>query len=462
MSAALPRIAVTMGDGAGIGPEIIVKALADPHVATMARPVVVGDAVRLEQAADIVGRRRRHRHRRPTSKRRARSRVASTSSTSALLPADLPFGQLSAVAGDAAYHYIRVAAELAMAGKVQAICTAPLNKEALHAGGHVFPGHTELLAHLTGTPEVSMMLSHREGQGHPRDHAHRPASTRSPASSPASSSAIIRRGHEALRRRRQPEPQDRRLRHQPARRRERPVRLRRGGDEDRPRRRGAAAPTASTCTAPCPPTPLFFLAGRGDYDLVVAMYHDQGHGPVKVLGLEAGRQRHRSGCPSSARPSTTAPPSTSPARASPTTARMIEALRLGAEMAPAARRTPKVPSVAKHTAQTRRGEIVRLATTSGLASVEELSDQLGVTASTIRRDLAKLTAQGKLARTYGGVMSLAHHPEASLRQRLGEAHAAKRDIARWAAAQIEPGETVLLDAGSTMGALADAITKRPS
>ena len=89
-----------------------------------------------------------------------------------------------------------------------------------------------------------------------------------------------------------------------------------------------------------------------------------------------------------------------------------------------------VPSVAKHTAQTRRGEIVRLATTSGLASVEELSDHLGVTASTIRRDLAKLTAQGKLARTYGGVMSLAHHPEASLRQRLGEAHAAKRDIAR--------------------------------
>ncbi|GAA2031155.1 DeoR/GlpR family DNA-binding transcription regulator [Terrabacter terrae] len=117
--------------------------------------------------------------------------------------------------------------------------------------------------------------------------------------------------------------------------------------------------------------------------------------------------------------------------------------------------------MARHTAQTRRGEIVRLATTSGLASVEELSEELGVTASTIRRDLAKLTAAGQLARTYGGVMSLAHHPEASLRQRLGEAHAAKRDIAHWAAAQIEPGEMVLLDAGSTMAALADAITKKP-
>jgi DeoR/GlpR family transcriptional regulator of sugar metabolism len=68
-----------------------------------------------------------------------------------------------------------------------------------------------------------------------------------------------------------------------------------------------------------------------------------------------------------------------------------------------------VPSVATHSGQARRSEIVRLATTTGLASVEQLSEELGVTASTIRRDLAKLTAQGKLARTYGGVMSLAHH-----------------------------------------------------
>ena len=56
--------------------------------------------------------------------------------------------QVQPVAGDAAYQYIKVASELAMAGKVQAICTAPLNKEALHAAGHIFPGHTELLAQL--------------------------------------------------------------------------------------------------------------------------------------------------------------------------------------------------------------------------------------------------------------------------------------------------------------------------
>ena len=77
----------------------------------------------------------------------------------------------------------------------------------------------------------------------------------------------------------------------------------------------------------------------------------------------------------------------------------------------------------------RRNEIARLAASHGLTSVEELSARLGVTASTIRRDLALLTAQGKLARTYGGALSLEPHPEASLRQRLGEAHEAKQAIA---------------------------------
>lgn len=105
----------------------------------------------------------------------------------------------------------------------------------------------------------------------------------------------------------------------------------------------------------------------------------------------------------------------------------------------------------------RREEIARLAATSGLASVEELSAQLGVTASTIRRDLALLTSQGKIARTYGGAIALGPHPEASLRQRLGEAHAAKRAIARWAASQVRSGETVLLDSGSTAGALAEEL-----
>ena len=107
----------------------------------------------------------------------------------------------------------------------------------------------------------------------------------------------------------------------------------------------------------------------------------------------------------------------------------------------------------------RREEIVRLATTSGLTSVEELATAFDVTASTIRRDLAHLTAEGRLARTYGGAMALLAHPESSLRQRLGEAYEAKRAIARWAASQVRAGESLLLDAGSTVGVLAHELRR---
>lgn len=111
----------------------------------------------------------------------------------------------------------------------------------------------------------------------------------------------------------------------------------------------------------------------------------------------------------------------------------------------------------RHTSRDRRSEILRLVTLSGLANVDELSELLGVTASTIRRDLALLTTQGKLARTYGGAIALVAHPEASLRQRTGQAYDAKRAIGHWAAAQVRAGETILLDAGSTTGAVAHAL-----
>lgn len=107
----------------------------------------------------------------------------------------------------------------------------------------------------------------------------------------------------------------------------------------------------------------------------------------------------------------------------------------------------------------RRDQIVRLATEAGLASVDELSRIFGVTPSTIRRDLALLTTDGRLARTYGGAIAVSAHPESSLRQRVGEGFDAKRAIARWAADQIQTGETILLDAGSTVGALAHELRR---
>ncbi|WP_318307306.1 DeoR/GlpR family DNA-binding transcription regulator [Amycolatopsis solani] len=108
----------------------------------------------------------------------------------------------------------------------------------------------------------------------------------------------------------------------------------------------------------------------------------------------------------------------------------------------------------------RREQIVRMARTTGLASVEELSAAFDVTPSTIRRDLALLTEQGEVARTYGGAMAVAAPPEEPLRQRTGEAFEAKLGMARWAAAQVRAGETVLLDAGSSVAALAHELRER--
>ena len=152
-----PTIAITMGDPAGIGPEVIMKALALPGTQAICHALVIGDANRLRKAGRIVG---------VSLEVDALSdaRDADFASKAVqcldlkLVPDDLPFGKMSAAAGEAAYRYIEKAVQVVQAGLAQAICTAPLSKEALHAAGHKYPGHTELLAHLTGTPEVSMML----------------------------------------------------------------------------------------------------------------------------------------------------------------------------------------------------------------------------------------------------------------------------------------------------------------
>jgi 4-hydroxythreonine-4-phosphate dehydrogenase len=282
---ALPIVAVTMGDGAGVGPEVVVAAVLDPQSNAECRPVVIGDALRLRQAADILG---------IEADIQAIDSVEDAVFTPgrvnvidlALLPEDLPWGQLSPVAGHAAYEYIRVASELAMAGTVQAICTAPLNKEALHAAGHIFPGHTELLAQLTGTEEVSMMLSTPKIRViHVTTHIGLVDAIRK--INPDLVERTIRRGHEALVRAGIPNPKIGVCAINPHAGENG---LFGHGEEAEKIEPGVKAAQADgiDVTGPLPADTLFFLAGRGDYDLVVAMYHDQGHGPVKVLGIEAG------------------------------------------------------------------------------------------------------------------------------------------------------------------------------
>jgi 4-hydroxythreonine-4-phosphate dehydrogenase len=280
-----PFIAVTMGDGAGVGPEVVVGALVDPASTARCRPVVIGDAGRLRAAAEILGidvEIAVVEHVADAVFAPGRINVIDLG----LLPADLPWGQLSPVAGHAAYEYIRVAAELAMAGEVQGICTAPLNKEALHAAGHVYPGHTELLAHFCGIEEVSMMLSSpRIRVIHVTTHLGLIDAIN--RIEPGLVERTVRRGHDALVRAGIPNPRISVCGINPHAGENGLFGY--GEEEEK------IVPAIERLQAdgidvrgPLPADTAFFVAGRGDYDLVVAMYHDQGHGPVKVLGIEAG------------------------------------------------------------------------------------------------------------------------------------------------------------------------------
>ena len=280
-----PIIAVTMGDAAGIGPEIVVKALARPDVPAAVRALVIGDAGRLAKAAAIAGVSLNvHRVDGPASGVFAAGTIDCVDL--GLIPDDLPFGQLSAVAGDAAYRYIERAVALAMAGSVDAICTAPLNKEALRAGGHDFPGHTELLAHLTGTREVSMMLS-APGLRVIHCTTHLGLIDAIARIDPDLVARTIGRGHEALVRAGIAAPRIAVCGINPHAGEHG---LFGRGEEESKVAPGVARARAAGIDAegPLPADTTFFRAMRGDFDLVVAMYHDQGHCPVKVLGLDAG------------------------------------------------------------------------------------------------------------------------------------------------------------------------------
>jgi 4-hydroxythreonine-4-phosphate dehydrogenase len=280
-----PIIALTMGDAAGVGPEIIVKALARREVSSAVRALVIGDAPRLEKAAAIAGIR---------SHVRRAGGPADAEFTSGtiecvdlgLIPDDLPFGRLSPIAGDAAFRYVERAVSLAMAGEVDAICTAPLNKEALRAGGHDFPGHTEVLAKLTGTPEVSMMLM-TPGLRVIHCTTHIGLLDAIARIDPDLVFRTIRRGHDTLVRAGIAAPRIAVCGINPHAGEHG---LFGCGEEESKIAPGVARARAEgiDATGPLPADTLFGRAVRGDFDLVVAMYHDQGHCPVKVLGLESG------------------------------------------------------------------------------------------------------------------------------------------------------------------------------
>lgn len=155
-----PLIAITMGDPCGIGPEIIVKALQDSNLTTLCTVFVIGDAGALERALKICGSALRIREIfAPEEALDSDASVIPLLALSKLPGTDLAFGRPSAAAGDAAFHYICSAARFCLEGRISAMVTAPINKEAMHTAGHDYPGHTELLAELGGVNDYVMMLA---------------------------------------------------------------------------------------------------------------------------------------------------------------------------------------------------------------------------------------------------------------------------------------------------------------
>ncbi len=155
----LPRIAVTLGDPAGIGPEICLRLLADAALAQLCTPIVFGDAGVLRRVAD-------------TLKLPFNAPVLTDLDQAVKVPAVFDLrcvdagaitpGRVDARCGGAAFRYVIAAIEAGLAGRVDAVATAPLNKAAMHAAGHKYPGHTEIFAERMQAPRSCMMLTSPE------------------------------------------------------------------------------------------------------------------------------------------------------------------------------------------------------------------------------------------------------------------------------------------------------------
>ncbi|MDF2036725.1 4-hydroxythreonine-4-phosphate dehydrogenase PdxA [Cytobacillus oceanisediminis] len=287
MSQTKPVVGITMGDAAGVGPEIILKSLADAEMYEISNPLVIGDKKILERAKSFVDSglvieavNAEHLNEIPY-----KHGVVHCLDLD-LLPEDLPIGQVSPEAGNAAFQYLAKAIEMAKENRIDAICTAPLNKEALQKGGHMYPGHTEILADLTNTKDYSMMLSAPNLRViHVTTHVGIIDAVK--MINPERVYHVLKLAHDTLKKAGIESPKIAVCGINPHAGENG---LFGYGEEEEKVIPGVEKAQAEGIDAigPLPADTLFFRAVRGDFDIVVAMYHDQGHGPVKVLGLDAG------------------------------------------------------------------------------------------------------------------------------------------------------------------------------
>lgn len=269
-------IVITMGDPSGVGAEVTVKAIASLPDAERARYAVIGDRDTLQRAVAAAG---------------VDLPLADTPRAGALAVVDVPvpglpgrFGVLDPACGEAAFQYIRRAVEMTGSGEAAGIVTAPINKEALNAAGHHYDGHTGLLAHLTGCDASWMLLaSERLNVIHVSTHVSlRDAISRA---TPARIAQTIRTGHRHLQRMGIAAPRIAVAGINPHCGENGLF----GREDDLQVAPGVAEARAEgiDVTGPIPADTVYFRAYRGDFDLVVAQYHDQGHIPIKLIAFDS-------------------------------------------------------------------------------------------------------------------------------------------------------------------------------
>ncbi len=280
-----PLLAITMGDPAGIGPEVVLKALAHTGVYRCCRPLVIGDRRILERAAgwldgtfqlDVIAD--------PAQGVYKPQRVTLLDLENAP-PERVPVGQETAVAGAAAVDYVFRACDLAVVGEVDAVVTAPLNKAAMNMAGYQYAGHTELLTERTGAQRVSMLLIGPNLRiVHVSTHvALREAIERV---TPERVADVIQIAHDACRALGITHPRIAVAGLNPHASEGGLF----GGEEAsriEPAIREARA-RGLDVSDPQPPDTVFLRATKGVYDVVVAQYHDQGHIPMKLLAFDSG------------------------------------------------------------------------------------------------------------------------------------------------------------------------------
>ncbi|WHH57987.1 4-hydroxythreonine-4-phosphate dehydrogenase PdxA [Petroclostridium sp. X23] len=284
-----PILAITMGDPASIGPEISIKALAKNELYDICRPLIIGDARVMENALKTVE------VDNPITIHAVKS-VEEAKFTYGMIDVydldlvdtnSLKLGEISAVGGEAAFQYVKTAIDLAMSGKVDGTVTNALSKEAINLAGHHFSGHTEIYAEFTGTKQYSMMLAHEDFRVvHVSTHVSlREACDRVKKDRVLE---VIKLAYQACLDLGIEKPKIGVAGLNPH--------CGENGmfgweeiEEISPAIEAAQAENIDAM-GPIPPDTIFSKAIGGWYDVVVTMYHDQGHIPVKVQGFVYNRE----------------------------------------------------------------------------------------------------------------------------------------------------------------------------